>query len=948
MRVRLILLAAALAAFGFAQAPGPAASIQIVADEDQVLVGLTLPMRAVVRDAQGRMRENDTVAWTIDNRAIADINAQSGVVRAIGLGIAVVSATMPGGLRADTPVQTMPREVVIEPREAQIAIDQSLQFRATALDVNGNVIPTTFAWSVANKNGGGTSLATISAAGMLRGVFEGGITVRATYTYNRTVFGMQRQWLVSAPVDVAVPRAYELTKLETPRQRGLELRARNSMLWGTDDGQLYFNASLGGLANGLLNWNYDNWSLVGAGGTTRFTSGSFATDYRIHSMAANGRILTLEATNGAGLQVNVGDKSGVVPFLANTAPLAGTENGNNFFLTRNSYTSSGWVLVRASYRVPGSNPVVNGVGLFRGYGDRLTELLVSNLDTFPGLGTPAPNTLPNIDNDFGITDDGVAYYTVSLGANRILFRHHTEQKKLIGTGDAAVDSTVRSFLGGGGNRPAFFVSEGGDLLYGVVLNNNAQYFMRYPAGAEKPETLRLNSQSGFLWHSPAGGTLLYGNPVGSRGNGIHVWPKGGDLRTLLVFGTTQVAAQGVQDCESGFIDSRGDASLMMRLTVANMVIARFFAGGGDPWILAQHGDIIPVEAPVNMLNFVGGGRVGPVHLMTGGENGSITQAANGQFMPVVPIGSRLFGTQMWFGGSTNNSNYNMRKAPNGDIYFTTGLGLGRVKSGAAAPELFLRFNLPLPGVANQNIFTPFWVDANSRGDVLWVASTSLGDSRMYITSPDGQTHREVLVYSAGTNTATALDGKIVTAVDSYAIDDDGRVMMNVRFRGEVDPTAYLWDNGRFTFLVRANDTVIAGKPIVAVTNIFRAGGRRLFGQFQAAGGFQILCEWVNGAWKIVLDNTEKLMHGQVINSVNAFDVNRNGDILFLHSAGTPYLMVRRADGKTLVVMNQFNPTPAGEYIIRFLNVDFRDDGTVYFLGVNSNDQQVLYQARPLN
>ena len=42
------------------------------------------------------------------------------------------------------------------------------------------------------------------------------------------------------------------------------------------------------------------------------------------------------------------------------------------------------------------------------------------------------------------------------------------------------------------------------------------------------------------------------------------------------------------------------------------------------------------------------------------------------------------------------------------------------------------------------------------------------------------------------------------------------------------------------------------------------------------------------------------------------------------------------------------PTPAGEYIIRFLNVDFRDDGTVYFLGVNSNDEQVLYQARPLN
>ena len=942
MRVRVMLIAAVLAAFSWGQAPGPAASIQIVAEEDQVLVGNSLQMRAVVRDAQGRMRDGDPVVWGIDNRAIADINAQ-GVVRAVGLGIALVNASLPG-LRSDTPVQTMPREVRIEPKTAEIGIDQTLQFRATALDVNGNVIPTTFAWSVANKNGAGTTLGTITSTGMLRGVFEGGITVRATYTYNRTVFGMQRQWLVSSPVDIAVPRAYELTRMKTPPQQGLELRARNSMLWGTNDGQLYFNASLGGLANGLLNWNYDNWKLVGAGGTTRFTSGSFATDYRIHSIAENARMLTLEATNGAGVQVNLGDKNGVVPFLANTAPLAGTENGNNFFLTRNSFTSSGWVLVRASYRVTGSNPAVNGVGLFRGYGDRLTELLVSNLDTIPGL-----NGALSIDGDFGITDDGVAYYTVSQGANRILFRHQAERQKLLGTGDPAVDSTVRGFLAGGGNRPTFFVSERGDLLYGVVLNNNAQYFFRYPAGADKPQTLRLNSQSGFLWHHAEGGTLLYGNPVGSRGNGVHVWHTNGDVRNVAVFGTTLVAGQGIQDCESGFIDSRGDVSTMMRMSVSNMMITRFFAGGGDPWVIAQHGDVIPVDAPVNMLNFVGGGRVGPVHLMTGGENGSITQAADGAFLPIVPIGSRLFGTQMWFGGSTNNSNYNMRKAPNGDIYFTTGLGLGRVRAGSTAPELFLRFNLPMPGVANQNIFTPFWVDANSRGDVLWVSSTSLGDNRMYVTAPDGQTHREVLVYSAGTTTATTIDGKIIAGIDSYAIDDDGRVVMNVRFRNEANPTAYLWENGRFTFLARANETMVACKTIGTISNIFRASGSKLFAQFQIVGGNNILCEWVNGTWKIILDNTERLMHGQVTNTVDLFDVNRNGDIAYVHqSGGQRFLMVRGAEGRHRLVFNQYKPTPAGEYIIRFLNVDFRDDGTVYFLGVNSNDEQVLYQARPLN
>lgn len=942
MRRWLLLLS--LAAAAYAQTPGPAASLQIIADEDSVLIGRTLQLRAVVRDAQGRIRTGDNVVWGTNNASMATINASTGELRATGLGVVTVSATT-GGVRGDAPIQTMPRDVTIEPRTSTLDVGQTLQFTVTVYDADGRVIPAGFTWSVLNRNQTSTSaLATVTNAGLVRGVYEGGITVRATYTYNSTIVGMQRQWFVAAPVNVRVPRGYELVKLGRDRVRqNYELRARPSMLWGNDNGDLYFNASLGGLANGLLYMGSEGFKLVGAGGTTRFTLGSFTTDYRIHSVAQNGRIMTLEATNNAGIQVNWGDhRSGLTPFLASGAPLAGTENGNNAFLTRNSHTSSGWVLLRASYRVPGSNPVVNGVGLFRGYGDRVTELLVSNLDPIEGLTGAL-----SIDGDFGITDDGVAYYTVSAGTNRILFRHQAERQKVVGVNDPAINSTVRSFLGGGGNRPTFFVSERGDLLYGVTLNNNEQHFFRWPAGATAPQTLRLNSQAGFLWHSSAGDTLLYGNPLGSRGNGVHVWPREGPLRTVAVFGQTTVLGQGIQDCESGFLHANGDASVMMRLTVANMAIIRFFAGGGDPWVIIQHGEQVPVEAPINLLNFVGGGRTGPVHLMTGGESGSVTQAAGDEYTPVVTIGSRFFTTQMWFGGSTNNSTFNMRKSPTGDIYFTNGIGIGRVRAGAAEPELFLRTPFALPGgAAGQNVNAPFWVDANTRGDVLWAASTGAGDNRMYVTSPDGQTHRLVAAYSAATNTATVIDGKTLLAIDSYGIDDLGRVMLGVRFRNQPNAQAYLWENGQFTFLAEANVSTIGGKSIAGVTNVFRGGGQRLFAQFSIVGGNQIICEWT-GAWRVLLDNTERLVHGQVINSVNGYDVNRNGDILFRHSAGIPYMMVRKADGKQVMVMNEFERTPAGEYIIRVLNVDFRDDGTVYFLGVNADDEQVLYMARPL-
>ena len=98
--------------------------------------------------------------------------------------------------------------------------------------------------------------------------------------------------------------------------------------------------------------------------------------------------------------------------------------------------------------------------------------------------------------------------------------------------------------------------------------------------------------------------------------------------------------------------------------------------------------------------------------------------------------------------------------------------------------------------------------------------------------------------------------------------------------------------------------------------------------------------------QVVLRNTDTLMHGTVLNGVTFYDVNRNGDLFFFHSGGTPYLMVRRGSEQQ-VVHNQFRATPEGEYLIRIMGLDFRDDGTIFFLGMNSDDEQVLYVGRPL-
>ena len=548
-----------------------------------------------------------------------------------------------------------------------------------------------------------------------------------------------------------------------------------------------------------------------------------------------------------------------------------------------------------------------------------------------------------LDGDFGITDDGVAYYAITAGAQRTIFRHQDARQPLLSVNDALAGSTVRRFLSGRANAPTFFVSEAGDVAFSVELNDNTQHFVRYTkAGGAAPQTLRQNSVTGILWHNSEAGTLFFGNPFNNLGSGIYVWPVSGSLRPVLVPGRNLVASQTVQDVESGFLAPSGEATLMLRTAVSNMMVVRMFPKAEtEPWVIAQHGDRLNVEAPWNMINFVGGARQGPAHLLTGGTASTIALADRDTLRPLVTYGERMYGTQMYFGSSVNNSNWNARKAPNGDLYFTHGLGLGRVAAGSTNNELFLRFNLTLDGVT---VFAPFWVDANSRGDVFWVASTSAGDNRLYVTR-DGQ-HKLLLAYSAGTTTATTLDSRVVSNVSSYTLDDDGRLMASMQFRNQPDNTIYLWNGQNWQLLARANETRIAGQTITAISNVLRAGGNRLFSMFQVAGARNIIAEWKGAAWEVVLNDSQVLPHGQVVNSVSLFDVNRAGDVFFQHSAGTPFLMVRKGE-RYLKVANLFQPTPAGDYIIRVLGIDFRDDGTVYLLVINSEDKQVLYQARPL-
>ncbi len=927
MKTAALAFCCAAAAFG-----QTAAIVHVLADDSQVLVGRTLQMRAVVRDAAGNPIPNAPVTWAV-NQSSASITT-GGLVTARGLATIRVTARS-GAVTGEAAIQSIPSRVMVTPAAAQIDVGGQQRFQAAALDADGNAIPgVTFSWSLLNERQGTSSLGTIDGTGMVKSVGEGGAFVFATYNYNETFPGLQQRWIAYSTVQFSVPKAYELRKLYSTlhqTRRTWTLRPRQSMLWTTDAGDLFLNASLGGIANALLNWDNGAWRVVSAGGMPRFGRGSVALDFRAHSITRDGQVLTYEDTNINGAELNLGTRDGVTPFLNNNVPLGNTEGVSSLVIGRNSYSSTGWAVARASFRFPGET--ITYSGLFRGAGNA-DEMLVSTKDTVPEM----PGAF-SIDGDFGVAGDGTAFYSLTSGAARVFYRHDPAgRQKLVGIGDAVLGSKVRSFPGGGTNKPSVWFDEDGTAIICALLEDGSTQFLWFaPDG--KMSALRVNSQSGILSFHPRQGALIYANPYNNKGNGAYLW-RGETVTPVYVFGK-KLFDQNVQEIESGAINADGLTYMFFRCDNNAMMIAKM---GDTPFFIFRDGDEIPVELPVNLFSLIPGARSGPPHAQAGGNNGSLAEFAGGDWRLTLGMGQRLFDRPTpWFGGGSGS----MRKAPNGDLYLTVNItgtsAIVRIPPGGS-PETAVSFPLKLEGTITGN--APGTVfDINNTGTIVFFASTSAGDTR--IVAVQNGVGRSLLNASATVSTASVIDGKTVSNVQSLAVDDGGRVIAQVQFRGTTATSLAVWNGSVWTIAATTNETQISGRLVTSLPNITRANGGKLLAGMTVSSGGNVVAEWTGTAWTVLVDVDTVMPNGQVANSVAALDVNGQGDLLFQFSNGVNSMVARRG-GKFRQVHNFFQPTPDGDFLIRINAMDLRDDGTVYFLAVTQDDEVALYQATPLN
>lgn len=892
-----------------------------------MLAGEMMPLRAVVRDAAGTMRTGDNLAWTVDNAAIASVAPGNGSLTGRGLGFVRVTAAA-GNVRGSLLIQVLPKRIGIEPAHASLTVAERRQFRATVYDANDQPMPgVAFRYFTASGNGFTTNAASIDSNGMLNTVAVGNIQVHASFDYNANGAspGFERQVQVVATASINAPRNYELRRLAgtADLRRNLALRARIVPILGNEQGHLVFNANFDGLSNGpLLADAGNNFSLMGAAGAPGPLPQTAITDFNELSLNNRGVVLARMSAAFSSNYLLKLTRDGSNPVFIDNTPLPGTEFLGSHFITRNSLNDSGDYIMRATYRVANAGPTFSG--LFRVRERGFPDEVVSNrepLGDFPSGFT--------VDNDFGLSDTGLAYFTVTSGTRRALwFRGFEEPRKLLATGDALLGSTVRSFFGNG-----FFINASGDLAVAVTLNNNEIHLLRYSGSnlAAEPRNVRIRASFSALYAiSRDYGVLFLAD--GGRGYGVYLW-KDGDPTPVFLQNHAEYLVRGKRVAQLDYAALRGAGDVAILARSEDHAMELLAVKAGQPAVsFLQAGSTIEGAAPMSIIGILLGARTGPPHLLTGGFASSIMEVTVGGLKPSILTGDRYTGVQLFTGASNTNA----RKAPNGDIYTSQTNGAGILRVSGDQREFVLR--PPIALETGTTAGAPFSVTVNARGDLLWAASTNRGDQRLVMTREGKHT---VLV----SNNGSVVDGNTVLTWSNQVLDDTGRVMAILRFTDN-STALYLWDDAGWKLAAMPDITQHLGRPVVTI-GAPRASADSFFSILNLSGLGNTLVKWRQDKWETAIATDEAIVTGHLANSIGTFDVNRSGDVFAQCNTNTQVLTVKRG-ARTYYVHALNEPTADGSYIVRTTEYDIRDDGTVYFLGLTTNDEYVLYQASPLN
>ncbi len=151
-------------------------SVTIQPQGPSVVVGSSVQLGAIVRDANGSIVTDRAVTWSSSNAAVATVSS-SGVAMGAAVGSASITATSEGksGTTIVTVVPVAVGSVTVSPATASTHVGSTTTLVATVKDQNGTVVTNrVVTWTSSN-----TAVATV-AGGVVTGVKLGTATITAT------------------------------------------------------------------------------------------------------------------------------------------------------------------------------------------------------------------------------------------------------------------------------------------------------------------------------------------------------------------------------------------------------------------------------------------------------------------------------------------------------------------------------------------------------------------------------------------------------------------------------------------------------------------------------------------------------------------------------------------------------------------------------------------------
>ncbi len=213
----------------------PVASVSVSPATAGVQQGATVQLTASAQDANGNPLTGRVITWASSSTSIATVTG-TGVVTGVAGGSATITATSEGksGTASVTVTAVPVASVAVTPPTASVAQAGTVQLTATPRDANGNPLT----GRVITWTSGSTSIATVSATGVVAGVAAGSVTITATSegksgTASVTVTAVPVASVAVTPPTASVAPAGTVQLTATPRDANGNPLTGRTVTWAS-------------------------------------------------------------------------------------------------------------------------------------------------------------------------------------------------------------------------------------------------------------------------------------------------------------------------------------------------------------------------------------------------------------------------------------------------------------------------------------------------------------------------------------------------------------------------------------------------------------------------------------------------------------------------------------------------------------------------------------------